>query len=209
MAVADTQFPLYFHVCAMSAIAAKLCFLVACCTERWHMHKDGRVVWRAKHRPLMPPEPGRKLDPKTSSLSALLRPGARARQGYTCVMATPCLAGGNCTQRCVPLAAAFCADVCPNALDATPPSGASADTNGATPSPTPDPSTALGPSAGPALTDPSNPSAGVGFSITPASPSGGLNGGTGSASMWVPGAALGEPGQATVRHVWTLPPFNG
>ncbi|KAK9826442.1 hypothetical protein WJX81_006411 [Elliptochloris bilobata] len=39
--------------------------------------------------------------------------------GYTCVTASPCLGdGGGCTQRCVPLAATFCADICPNALDA-------------------------------------------------------------------------------------------
>ena len=52
-------------------------------------------------------------------------------QGYTCVTATPCLGdGGGCTQRCVPLAATFCADICPNALDAVPPSGAAAGGNG-------------------------------------------------------------------------------
>ena len=58
-------------------------------------------------------------------------PGASAMQGYTCVTATPCLGDrGGCTQRCVPLAATFCADICPNALDAVPPSGAAAGGNG-------------------------------------------------------------------------------
>ena len=58
-------------------------------------------------------------------------PGAPAMQGYTCVTATPCLGdGGGCTQRCVPLAATFCADICPNALDAVPLSGAAAGGNG-------------------------------------------------------------------------------
>ncbi len=38
-----------------------------------------------------------------------------------CAMDTPCLdANGQCTQRCVPLAAAWCQGICPNALQYVP-----------------------------------------------------------------------------------------
>ncbi|BDA46766.1 hypothetical protein COCOBI_09-2190 [Coccomyxa sp. Obi] len=41
--------------------------------------------------------------------------------GYMCAQNTPCLDNSNqCTQRCVPLAAAFCKGICPNALDYVP-----------------------------------------------------------------------------------------
>lgn len=48
-------------------------------------------------------------------------------QGYMCAQDTPCLDGsGQCTQRCVPLAAAFCRGICPNALDYVPSSNPAA-----------------------------------------------------------------------------------
>ncbi len=38
-----------------------------------------------------------------------------------CAQNTPCLDDSNqCTQRCVPLAAAFCKGICPNALEYVP-----------------------------------------------------------------------------------------
>ena len=41
-----------------------------------------------------------------------------------CASATPCLDGsGRCTNKCVPLAASFCAGICPNALQYVPGNG--------------------------------------------------------------------------------------
>ena len=48
-------------------------------------------------------------------------------QGYMCALDTPCLdASGQCTQRCVPLATAWCKGICPNALQYVPSSNQAA-----------------------------------------------------------------------------------
>lgn len=48
-------------------------------------------------------------------------------QGYMCAQNTPCLDANNqCTQRCVPLAAAWCKGICPNALQYVPSSNQAA-----------------------------------------------------------------------------------
>ncbi|KAK9919076.1 hypothetical protein WJX75_009184 [Coccomyxa subellipsoidea] len=47
--------------------------------------------------------------------------------GYMCAQNTPCLDANNqCTQRCVPLAAAWCKGICPNALQYVPSSNQAA-----------------------------------------------------------------------------------
>lgn len=122
------------------------------------------------------------------------------RQGYTCVTATPCLAdGGGCTQRCVPLAATFCADLCPNALDAAPPSGAAAGTNGGTPNPNPgSPATAAN------LSGLSGNALALALGAEPGSSAGRMG-----ASKWLRGVEAERPIEAATKRVWTLPPIAG
>lgn len=124
------------------------------------------------------------------------------RQGYTCVTATPCLAdSGNCTQRCVPLAATFCADLCPNALDAAPPSGAAAGTNGGTPNPNP----SLNASTAAAnLSGLSGNALALALGAEP-----GTSAGRVGASKWLRGVEADRPVEAATKHVWMLPPIAG
>ncbi len=132
----------------------------------------------------------------------------RAPQGYMCATASPCLADrGGCTQRCVPLAATFCADICPNALDAVPVSGAAANTNGGAGSraggtASPDLAQSAGSAAG-AAAGAAGGAAGAALSGAP-----GSGAGRAAASKGLRDAA--EPGPPVVaekQHVWTLPPL--
>ena len=55
-------------------------------------------------------------------------------QGYMCAAATPCLDdSGRCTSKCVPLAASFCAGICPNALQYVPGDGPGAQQGASSP----------------------------------------------------------------------------
>ena len=95
----------------------------------------------------------------------------------------------------MPLAAAFCADICPNALDAVPPSGAAAGGN-----------------AGPAATPAGGTSNLHGGFVNPSTNPGNASAAAAAragAGRWFRSEPADKPVQAETRYVWTLPPLAG